>query len=291
MKATAVWPETLEKLSLLSRAHSFEVWDCWDRGRFSRVVVKLPRDDRLDEPRTTKQLLDEGALLQRLSHPNILRAYETIETPVPMVIMETLSGETLSAMLDEADHLETEEIAHLGLQLCSALAYLHSQGVAHLDLKPSNIIGQAGRARLIDLGLARPFGDGRPGVGTWSYMAPEQTTGVGLGPATDVWGLGATLFECVTGHPPFDDPDIEGLQSFTGTGSSGAWPGRFPQLDRRAVFSGEAAERSPDLQPLILACLDPDPGSRLTLRGLAAGLEDVLEVPDSARHHSGSIPS
>ena len=207
MTMTSTWPEILEKIALLSRASSFEVWDCWNRSRVSRVVVKLPREDHLDRESTKRRLLAEGALLERLAHPHILRAYETVEGPVPMVIMETLGGETLAHTIDETGVLDTDEIAHLGLQLCSALAYLHARGIAHLDLKPSNIIGEAGRARLIDLGLAAPFGDGTPELGTWSYMAPEQVSGKALGPATDVWGLGGTLFECLCGHPPFEDPE------------------------------------------------------------------------------------
>lgn len=291
MSTTIAWPETLERIALLSRAHTFEVWDCWDRRRVSRVVVKVPREDRLGKESSKRQLMDEGALLERLNHPNILRAYETIDGPLPMVVMETLGGETLAHTIDETGPLETEEIAHLGLQLCSALACLHGEGIVHRDIKPSNIIGEAGRARLIDLGLAAPFGDAKPGLGTWSYMAPEQTTGVNLGPATDVWGLGATLFECICDFPPFDDPDIEGLESFTGSDSSEKWPGYFPQMERDAVIKGDAAGRSPDLERLVMTCLTRDPSSRPGLRDLANGLETVLNLPEPARRHSRSIPS
>ena len=281
-------PRAFEPIALLSRGRTFEVWDCWDERRVCRVVVKLPRTEARGDARVREQLLNEGRLLESLTHPHILRAYETVTEPVPMIVMETLGGETLSHTIDETGGLDPADIAHLGLHLTAALAQIHGRGHAHLDLKPSNVIGEAGRARLIDLGVAVPFGDTRPEVGTWSYMAPEQVSGRGLGPHTDVWGLGATLFECLCAHPPFDDADIEG--EATGTGSGDDWPGRYPQLERRAKLTGESVGESPELDALVLDCLSPEPGSRPALGEVAARLEAIAGLPAGLRRVSRSIP-
>lgn len=293
MTTATAWPATLERITLLNRANTFEVWDCWDNARVCRVVVKTLREDRAGDERAIRQLMGEGTLLEDLRHPHILRAYETNREPVPMIVMETLGGETLARMIDEAGHLQPEEIAHLGLQLSSALAQLHGRGLIHLDLKPSNVIGDGGRARLIDLGLASPFGDGRAELGTWCYMSPEQVSGKGLGPATDVWGLGAILFECINGHPPFDDPELDGLdssyESAPNSSSAGARPDHYPQLQRSAVLTGPGSGVNPGLDRLTIDCLNPDPGVRPTLAAFAARLEDVLELAPQKRRYSRSI--
>lgn len=288
--AARAWPDHLERIGRLSRSRAFEVWDCWDRYRVSRVVVKLPREDRLEDRRTLDQLAEEGRLLVRLSHPHLLRGYEVESRPVPHLVMETLGGETLAHSIDEAGSLDADETAHLGLQLASALAYLHREGYLHLDLKSSNVIGEAGRAKLIDLGLARRPGPARPGLGTWSYMSPEQARGETLGPEADVWGLGAVLFECRCGHPPFDDPEIEGDLSESGSDSSGSWAGHYPQLEREAELTGGRTGAEPRLDRLILACLRPLPADRPGLADVAGALEGILDLDPADRRCSRSIP-
>ena len=96
-------------------------------------------------------------------HPHIVRAYELIERPQLVLVLEALTGETLAYTIEErAIRLPTAEIAALGLHLCSAIAYVHRQGVLHLDLKPSNVVGERGQAKLIDFSIARPPGPRAP---------------------------------------------------------------------------------------------------------------------------------
>ncbi|MCA9879469.1 MAG: serine/threonine protein kinase [Thermomicrobiales bacterium] len=184
----------------LRRGRDLDVYDIWSEVRACRVIAKTVRPDRLGEVGVARRLLHEGRLLKRLSHPHIVRAYEVHPGPPAVVIMETLHGETLAHLSDRVGRLPARDLAHLGLHLASALHYLHQQGTLHLDLKPGNVIAAHGLARLIDLSLAHPPGRALPGRGTRGYMAPEQVSGSELTPATDVWALGALLFELATGH-------------------------------------------------------------------------------------------
>jgi len=172
----------------LSSGHAYEVWDAWSEERGCRVVIRVPRDGRRDHRR---DLLREGRLLQRLTHPNIVRAYETRRRP-PMVVLETLGGATLAALLEHGP-LTRDDALELGRQLCSAVGYLHRQGWLHLDLKPDNLIADGGRLKLIDLSIAQSPGSIEPGTGTRGWMAPEQEREGTVTAAADVWGIGAVL--------------------------------------------------------------------------------------------------
>ena len=273
-----------EAIAHLRRGNDLDVYDAWSVERGARCIVKALRPDRLEKRRPRSALLREGRLLAALSHPHIVRAYETIEGPVPMVVLETLGGQTLSHLIDTGDEPATVEVAQLGLHLGSAVRYLHRHSVLHLDLKPSNVIAEAGRAKLIDLSLARPPGPAPAGLGTWHYLAPEQARGGHLGPAADVWGLGAVLFEFATGEAPFDDDPDAWIEPESGSGTySEAAPERYPQIERRA-------RRPDDLRPLpapladaITACLEPPPGDRPPLERLLAAFEPLAGLPPAER--------
>jgi eukaryotic-like serine/threonine-protein kinase len=156
------------------------------------------------------------------------------------VIMETLDGETLAHLVDRHEHgLPADDVAWLGIHLASALRYVHRHGLLHLDVKPANVVADGGRAKLIDLSLARAPGRYRPGLGTSGYLSPEQARGEELGAAADVWGLGAVLREAATGEEVLD--------------------ARAPSLRGRV----------PDaLADAIDACLAPEPADRPELDDL-----------------------
>ncbi|HSJ18778.1 MAG TPA: protein kinase, partial [Solirubrobacterales bacterium] len=164
-----------------------------------------------------------------------------LEQPGPLVVMETLGGETLAHMLETDGPLDIKDAAQLGLQLGSAVRYLHANGVLHLDLKPSNVVAEAGRARLIDLSVARPPGSARAGIGTWCYMAPEQASGGSLGHAADVWGIGAVLFEAAVGEAPFEDRTGDEDDFLTGSSGLDTYTGPWPQLERAGATVDELA--------------------------------------------------
>jgi serine/threonine protein kinase len=252
----------------LSRARTLDVYDVWSEERGCRCVAKTLRPDRRDDRAARRRLLREGRLLRRLAHPHIVRAYEVVDGPVPVVVMETLGGETLQHLLARAKRrLAARDIRELGLQLCAAVGYLHRHGILHLDLKPSNIIVEAGRIKLIDLSVARPPGRARKPIGTWCYLAPEQAGGGPLTAAADVWGIGMVLYEAATGQPVFSDDD----------------PRDYPQLEERIPPVGRTRRLPPRLAGAIDACLEPDSGARPALADLAGTLAAGATRPNRPR--------
>jgi eukaryotic-like serine/threonine-protein kinase len=249
----------------LRRGHDLDVYDLWSEERGCRVIGKTVRPDRLTRRGVRGRLLREGKLLRRLAHPHIVRAYEMLITPAPVVILETLPGETLAHLIDrQVRRPAPREIALLGLHLCSAIGYLHRHNVLHLDLKPSNIVATHGMAKVLDLSLARAPGRSRGGIGTAGYMAPEQILGGQLSFPTDVWGIGAALYELATGEPACDAGEAT-----SDTGDNSPQEICLPHPVRRS-------RRLPtELATAIDACLSQDPSARPTVAELAASLERV----------------
>lgn len=299
-----------EVIGHLSRGRRLDVYDAWSFQRASRCVLKLLRPERRGDDAARRKLVREGELLCSLTHPHIVRGYVTIRGPEPIVVMETLGGETFSHLIESREEpLAPAEIGHLGLHLTSAVSYLHVMGVLHLDLKPDNVVAEGGRAKLIDLSLAREPGPSSAGIGTWCYLAPEQARGGELGPPADVWGIGATLFEAATGEPAFDDPDDRSSAtrssseptsdsqadrwsdpqtrpSWDSGGSDDPWEGDYPQLTVAARPTATVRALPEPLCALIDSCLSFEPKARPTVIELHAGLELIAELPEAERRFS-----
>ncbi len=271
----------------ISRGRALDVYDAWSDARGTRCIVKGLRPDRAGEAGAARRLVAEGRLLLRLSHPHIVRAYAVLTEPRPLVVMETLTGETLAHLIDESPRrLSIAEVAHLGLHLGSAIRYLHGEGWLHLDLKPSNVVAEAGRAKLIDMSIARRPGRSRGGVGTWCYMAPEQVTGGDLGPAADVWGLGAVLYEATAGRAAYDPPGRDDGEAGDGsTSDSGRRAERHhPQLDGPPVPVRRLRRTAPaPLAALIDRCLAAEPARRPPVERVLRALEPLAGVPPRLR--------
>jgi eukaryotic-like serine/threonine-protein kinase len=253
-----------EVIAHLRRGRDLDVYDVWSEERDCRCVAKAPRPSRRLSESTRRRLVHEGRLLLSLAHPHIVRAYELVERPHPVLVLETIDGETLDHLVQRRTRrLPAVDIAYLGMHLCSAVQFLHRNGIIHLDLKPSNVISDLGQAKLIDLSIARAPQRVPPGIGTRRYMAPEQVAGGEIGPPTDVWGIGAVLFEAATGGPPFGETGVQGLN---GSGASSVSP------------TVRSRRRMPtDLTSAIEACLAPDPGSRPDLMELSRSLDGFVE--------------
>ena len=250
-------------IGLLRRGRDLDVYDLWSEERTCRCVGKTVRPDRLAKSTARARLVREGKLLLKLTHPHIVRAYEVLTAPVPLLIEETLPGETLAHLIDRRHkRLSVLEIAHLGLHLCSAVGYLHRNNVLHLDLKPSNVIATHGMAKVLDLSVTRAPGPHRGGVGTTGYMSPEQSHGGELGPYSDVWGIGAVLYEVATREPACDVDDLPSGEA------------------RKIACQPKPVRRFRRLPPLLAtvidACLHADPSQRPTIPDLAMRLEAIV---------------
>ena len=168
-----------------------------------------------------------------------------------------------------------QQLLPLALELASALHYLRVRDVVHLDVKPSNVIMGA-PARLIDLSIARRTEAAAAlddVVGTDDYLAPEQADPQGYGvpsPASDVWGLGATLYHAACGYAPYA-PGREG----------DALEVRYPQLTNRPRPMPYFVEV--EVAELVYRCMAPDPGDRPTPREVAQAVEPLMEAMPRAR--------
>jgi len=179
------------------------------------VALKRMHAGAAAGPQELARFRAEAEAAARLDHPNIVPVY-AVETHggEPYILMRYVAGTTLARLLADGP-LPAAEAARRLAPVCRAIQFAHDRGVLHRDLKPSNIlIDEAGRPHVSDFGLAKRVGLGDGGssltlsgaaVGTPSYMAPEQAAaGRGaVGPAADVYGLGAVLYQMLTGRPPF----------------------------------------------------------------------------------------
>ena len=260
-------------IKLLGGGFRYEAYLAWDDHLHSLVVAKVVRPGLVEDERTLRGLASEVGLLERLDHPVLVRAFDAeLEGPRPHLVLEHLEGPRLSTLVRRYGPLPPEQLVPLALQLCAAIHYLAAEGVVHLDIKPSNII-MGGPPRLIDVSVARTLeqcGELRSEVGTDAYMAPEQCRpgkDFPIGPAADVWGLGATLFRAAAGERAFEQGDPGSEQPVE------RWPQLVepPRLDALDRVPAEIAEP-------IARCLAYDPAARPTPAELAAELEEVLEA-------------
>lgn len=258
-------------MKLLGGGHSYEVYLAQDAHRLTLVVVKLLRPHLVDDERERRNLMREVQILERLAHPVIVRSFGyDLDAQRPHVILEHLEGPHLSRLI-RRHPLSLEQIIPLAVQICSAIHYMAMEKMVHLDVKPRNIIMGA-PPRLIDLSVARSFDAAsklRGPLGTDPYMAPEQCdpSRAPVGPAADVWGIGATLYHAVVREVPFprakeydrDDPAE-----------------RWPQLVRepKALPRDVPAH----LRDVIVDCLDPDPDERPAAVDVVSRLDPLVEA-------------
>ncbi|WP_157944129.1 serine/threonine-protein kinase [Blastococcus atacamensis] len=182
-----------------------------------QVLSPLGADEKqVDEQR--QRALREGRIAARLSHPHAISVYDVaLENGAPWLVMEYLPSRSLAGVLAEDGVLRVDQVAQIGAQVADALAATHAAGIVHRDVKPANIlIGQGGRVaglvKITDFGISHAQGDvtlTQTGqiTGTPAYLAPEVAQGQEMTEASDVFSLGATLYTCLEGGPPFGMDD------------------------------------------------------------------------------------
>lgn len=247
---------SLVVLEPLGGGSRYEVLAAWDRQLFCKVAVKVLRPDRLDNERSLASFEREAMMAEGLRHPNLVRLLRwNAKPPRPYIVLEFISAPTVSDLLDEIGSIGVPEILLLAIRMLSALHYLHERSLLHLDVKPGNIT-TGDPPRLLDLSIAR-FAVGplllRHAIGTPAYMAPEQCRHEHVTPATDIFGLGATLYEAITGMAPFPAGDENAATAEE----------RYPQLALRPAPLAEIMPGVPALlNEFVMSCLAPDPAQR-----------------------------
>ena len=217
----------LHAVELLGGGRRYEAYLAWHDDLLALATVKIVRPALVSKPGPLKGLAGEARMLAATDHPNIVRSFGgELDGPRPHLVLEYLDGPRLST-LTRRHGIVLEQLLSLALELCSALHYLSVRKIVHLDVKPRNII-MAASPRLIDLSVAMPLDEVpsiREPIGTDEYMAPEQSLperSAEIGPATDVWGLGVTLFEALARELPFPSPSerLRGAACSSATPSS-----------------------------------------------------------------------
>ena len=191
------------------------VWRARDEilGRVVAVQeIMLPPQPHTAHKTAVARTLREAQVAARLNHSGVVAIYDVmLHDDEPWIVMQFISGRSLRAEIAENGRLPWERAAEIVAQVADALAYAHAAGIVHRNLKPDNILLSESRAVVTGFGVASIIDGskltGTGGVtGTQSYAAPEELTGSVVGPAADMWALGAILYTAVEGSPPFGGP-------------------------------------------------------------------------------------
>jgi predicted Ser/Thr protein kinase len=259
------------------------VWLAQDRLLGREVAVKevtfpetLPEDERES---LRARVLREARAAARLNHPGVITIYDVLsEQGRAFIVMELITAPSLDELVARQGPLSPEHVARIGLQIASALEAAHRAGVVHRDVKPANVmVAEDGGVWLGDFGVAHLQGDPRLTasgiiVGSPWYMAPEQASDGEIGPATDLWGLGATMYYAVEGEAPFERGGT--LATLTAVVNE---PPRPP-------------ERAGALQPVLESLLAKDPAARPGLRQTRIRLARVAGAGRELRGRPAAAP-
>jgi eukaryotic-like serine/threonine-protein kinase len=176
------------------------IYKAHDRETGQTVVLKVPHPEFERNLRNASRFAREAAIVGKLDHPGILKVIPVAQKSRPYVVMEYLHGETLAGILERTRPLPICAAVQLTSRLCEILDYIHRHDVIHCDLKPGNIIiADDGSPHIIDFGIAQAPAWFSSKTGTPEYMAPEQILGDKVDARTDIYSLGAVLYEIVTG--------------------------------------------------------------------------------------------
>jgi len=253
------------------------VWAATDQLLRRRVALKKISIPRNIHPAEAEELrvrtLREARAAAALSNPHVVTVYDILAATDtgPVIVMELLTGTSLNKIIGRSGRLRPGQAATVGVAIGSALLAAHTAGITHRDVKPSNVmVGDSGLIKLTDFGIAGNSREGRLTgsrtiEGSPAYLAPEVIGGDPPGPMCDTWSLGALLFACVEGKPPFD----------AGSG-----------LDTvRAVVNDPVPPHphSGQLGPVIAGLLVKSPSLRMTIEQALPSLRTSADDPSGTQ--------
>ncbi|GII91714.1 serine/threonine-protein kinase [Sinosporangium siamense] len=255
------------------------VWEGHDALLDRPVAVKevlLPSGlSGVERERQLQRTSREARTAAKISHPGIVAIYDVAEQDGrPWIVMELVKAPSLDRVVAESGSVPTRQVADIGRQILSALMAAHAAGILHRDVKPANIlVTPEGRAVLTDFGIATATGDSsltQTGMVTGSpaFLAPERARGKDVGPASDLWSLGATLYAAVIGRSPFERGET------------------MATLSALLTEEPDFTRVPPALHPALKCLLERDPALRIGAAEADRLLAEVA-VPEKGRRRRG----
>jgi serine/threonine protein kinase len=241
------------------------------------VAIKIPLQGVEADPALYSRFQREEQIGGELDHPSILKFFPVKNKSRMYLVMEYLEGRTLYELLRERRKLPEEEALAIASRICEPLQYLHDRGILHRDLKPENImLCHDGSLRLMDFGVARLAHARRLtfigfAPGTPHYMAPERVNGKSGDARTDIYSLGAMLYEMLTGVIAFNQDDVTAIMNARVTGD----PESLRRLNPKI---------SPHAEEIVLQAMERDPDKRFpTAATFKAALDEPTKVEVTGR--------
>lgn len=245
------------------------------------VAIKVLKNEYVDNEKFLKKFQVEAEAVARLAHPNIVNVYDVgQEGSVNYIVMELAEGITLKEYIKKKRHLTAKETVELSLQIASAIGHAHEHHTIHRDIKPQNIlVSDSGQVKVTDFGIAKAANSNTvtsTAIGSVHYISPEQAKGKYCDEKSDIYSLGITMYEMVTGQVPFDHENGVTIA--------------LMHLQNDIMPPGELIEDIPEsLEKIILKCTMKKPEDRYqSVNELMEDLRLVFE--DTKGNYVGMTP-
>jgi serine/threonine protein kinase len=272
-------------IDLLARSGMGSIFKAEDRESGTIVALKIPYFQLESDIVFHERFRREEEIGKRLVHPNIVQVLTPKRKSRMYLVMELIEGMSLRALMERERKLSEERAVAIAKDICAALIYMHGRGVVHRDLKPENMLITAeGQLKILDFGIAMDEAARRltwaglsNSIGTPDYMAPEQIGGRRGDVRTDVYALGAILYEMLTGELPYSAPNAQAMMRAKTTSDPDPPSRHRPDL-------------TPGLEEIILHAIARSPRDRYKdATELLADLQDPSAVvPGSRTAHVSS---
>jgi serine/threonine-protein kinase len=266
--------ERFQITSVINRSAMSSVFKATDLKTGRPVALKVPLSNLEGDPAAFSRFEREEEIGRALDHPNILKIIpvEDNEKSRPYLVMELLDGQTLERLMQQIKPFPEADALPIVSQIADGLSYLHANGVVHRDLKPQNImLCSDGSLRIMDFGIAKvaasrriTFGGFSPTMGTPDYMAPEQVKGQRGDERTDIYSLGAILYEMLTGRVPFEGENAYMIMNARLVGDPAAPRVRNPTI-------------RPEVEEIVLHAMARNPADRYAS---AAAMKADVDAPE-----------
>jgi serine/threonine-protein kinase len=260
--------------SLVARSGMASIFRATDMRNGRQVAIKIPHPEMEADPVLFERFEREAEIGEKLDHPGVMKVFPDADRSRVYMVMEWVDGRLLRVVLHEQKKFPVERAIKIAIAVCDALDYIHRNGVVHRDLKPENIMIDADdNIKLIDFGIAARQGARRltfaklsQVMGTPDYISPEQVKGKRGDGRSDIYALGAMLYEMLTGQPPFSGPNPFAIMN--------------DRLLNNPIPPRELnPEIPPPLQEVIYRALEREPQNRYaTANEFAWDLEHLDEV-------------